>query len=88
VAVDCILRMLDSGIPENARKRRRIRSLAHIINLVAKAFLLGEKAEKVKDELAATERHKDDEEMSIFKLGHDPTVESVATGNEFAQQLI
>jgi hypothetical protein len=63
-AVDCILRMLDSSMPEDARKRRQIRCLAHIINLVAKAFLLGEKAEKVADELATAERHEDDDEIS------------------------
>jgi len=64
VAVDCILRMLDSGMPEDERKGRRIRCLAHVINLVAKAFLLGGKAETVADELVLAERHEDDEEIS------------------------
>jgi hypothetical protein len=55
VAVDCILRRLDSGMPEDERKRRRIRCLTHVINLVAKAFLLGGKAETVADELTLAE---------------------------------
>jgi hypothetical protein len=56
--------MLDSGMPENERKHRRIRCLTHVINLVAKAFLLGGKAETVADELILAERYDDEEGIS------------------------
>lgn len=51
VAVDIILHSLYPSMSETARKRRRLRCLAHVTNLVAKAFLLGPKAEETLDEL-------------------------------------
>ena len=51
VAVDIILRTLYPTMSDAARKRRRLRCLAHITNLVAQAFLLGPKANDVVDEI-------------------------------------
>ena len=45
VIVDYILRKAYPGMGKEARKRRRIRCLCHVTNLVAKAFLLGSKEE-------------------------------------------
>lgn len=56
VAVNIILRSLYPSMSETARKRRRLRCLAHVTNLVAKAFLLGPKAEETVDELNAAQR--------------------------------
>jgi hypothetical protein len=54
-AVNAILCSLYPTMSETARKRRRIRCLAHVTNLVAKAFLLGQKSEETKDELQVAE---------------------------------
>lgn len=59
VAVDRILRALHPDMSEGARKRRRLRCLAHVTNLVAKAFYLGPKAENIVDELVLAEHHAD-----------------------------
>lgn len=63
-AVDHILCSLYPEMSEKARKRRRLRCLAHVTNLVAKAFLLGQKAEEVVDELLIAEHHFDLEKIS------------------------
>lgn len=44
-AVDLILRTLYPKMSEKQRKRRRLRCLAHVVNLAAWAFLLGKKAD-------------------------------------------
>ena len=59
VAVDYILHSLYPQMSEEARKRRRLRCLAHVTNLVAQAFLLGWKAEDVADELHVAQLHAD-----------------------------
>jgi hypothetical protein len=56
VAVDRILHVLYPEMSEGARKRRRLRCLAHVTNLVAKAFYLGPKADDIVTELLAAER--------------------------------
>ena len=59
VAVDFILRSLYPEMSVEARKRRRIRCLAHISNLVAKSLLLGQKADNIADELDLAYQHAD-----------------------------
>jgi hypothetical protein len=59
VAVDCILRSLYPEMSKEARKRRRLRCLAHVTNLVAKAFYLGPKADDITDELLLAQLHAD-----------------------------
>ena len=44
---------------EEARKRRRLRCLAHVTNLVAKAFYMGPKADDIVDELLLGQHHAD-----------------------------
>ena len=59
VAVDRILRSLYPGMSEEARKRRRLRCLAHVTNLVAKAFYMGPKADDIVDEPLLGQHHAD-----------------------------
>jgi hypothetical protein len=59
VAVDRILHILYPEMSEEARKRRRLRCLAHVTNLVAKAFYLGPKADDIVTELLAAEHFED-----------------------------
>src|SRR5579871_3713855 len=47
-----------------ARKRCRLRCLLHVTNLVAKAFLLGRKAEDIADELYQAQYHRDFKKMA------------------------
>ena len=61
VAVDIILSKLYRDMDEKARKRRRLRCLAHVTNLVAKAFLMGPKGEEMTDELLLAQHHEDSE---------------------------
>jgi hypothetical protein len=70
-AVEHILCSLYPEMSTEARKRRRLRCLLHITNLVAKAFLLGRKAEDVADELSQAQYHADFKQMSRawYKLG-------------------
>lgn len=72
VAVDHILCSLYPEMSPAARKRRRLRCLAHVINLVAKAFLLGPKADDVTDELSAAQRHCDYEKLTAIWQNHGP----------------
>jgi hypothetical protein len=51
VAVDRIMSSLHPDMPEKQRKRRRLRCFNHITNLVAKAFLLGVKADETVNQL-------------------------------------
>jgi hypothetical protein len=70
VAVNAILRSLYPTMSETARKRRRIRCLAHVTNLVAKAFLLGEKSEETPDELRVAEHQEDSGRLATFWQKH------------------
>jgi hypothetical protein len=70
VAVNAILRSLYPTMSETARKRRRIRCLAHVTNLVAKAFLLGEKSEETPDELLVAEHQEDSGRLATFWQKH------------------
>ena len=72
VAVDHILRSLYPDMTAAARKRRRLRCLAHVINLVAKAFLLGPKADDVSDELFLAQRNCDFQKMAEIWRKHGP----------------
>lgn len=49
------------------QKQRRLRCIGHIINLVAQAFILGEKAEIFEQALTAAERGRDDE-VQLWQL--------------------
>ena len=49
---------------EKARKRRRLRCLAHVTNLVAKAFLLGQKADEFTEELLIAKHQTDSNKKS------------------------
>ena len=49
--VEIILKTLYPKMNEKQRRRRRLRCLGHIVNLAARAFLLGHGAEKTLDEL-------------------------------------
>ena len=55
-----------------ARKYRRLRCLAHIINLVARAFLLGPKADDMADELFLAQRHCDFKKLAAIWRNHGP----------------
>ena len=72
VAVDHILRSLYPWMTDVARKRRRLRCLAHVINLVARAFLLGPKADDVADELFLAQRHGDYKKLADIWRKHGP----------------
>ena len=63
-AVEHILCSLYPEMSNEARKRRRLRCLLHVTNLVAKAFLLGRKAEDIADELYQAQYHADFKKMS------------------------
>ena len=54
-----ILRSLYPDMSEEARKRRRLRCLAHVTNLIAKAFYMGPKAADIVDELLLGQHHAD-----------------------------
>lgn len=55
--------------PKNEHKRRRLRCMGHIINLVAQAFLLGEKQEMFEQALIKAERDQDkDEAIKLWQL--------------------
>ena len=72
MAVDHILCSLYPGMSAAARKRRRLRCLAHIINLVAKAFLLGPKADDVADELFLAQHQYDFQKLAAIWRKHGP----------------
>ena len=55
---------------KEARKRRRIRCLCHVTNLVAKAFLLGSKEENVTKNLLVAEHQSDFESISRIWKSH------------------
>jgi len=59
VAVDRIVSSLYPDLSERQRKHRRLRCLNHITNLIAKAFILGVKADETVDELLLAEHHED-----------------------------
>jgi hypothetical protein len=61
VAVNEILRALH---PEMSRKRRRLRCLAHVTNVIAKAFLLGQKADEFTEESLVAEHQSDTNKTS------------------------
>ena len=63
-AVEHILCSLYPEMSNEARKRRRLRCLLHVTNFVAKAFLLGRKAEDIADELYQAQYHADFKKMS------------------------
>lgn len=63
-AVEHILCSLYPQMSSQARKRRRLRCLLHVTNLVAKAFLLGRKAEDIADELYQAQYHADFKKMA------------------------
>jgi hypothetical protein len=48
--------------PKNEHKQRRLRCIGHVINLVAQAFLLGEKQEVFEQALAKAEQGEDEED--------------------------
>lgn len=56
--------------PRNEHKQRRLRCMGHIINLVAQAFILGEKQELFEQALAKAERSEDgqDEAIKLWQL--------------------
>jgi hypothetical protein len=57
-AVDLILQTLYPNMSEKQRKRRRLRCLAHVVNLAAQAFLLGKRSDTTLEELQlAYSRH-------------------------------
>jgi len=54
---------------KNEHKQRRLRCMGHIINLVAQAFLLGEKQEMFEQALAKAEKDQDkDEAIKLWQL--------------------
>jgi hypothetical protein len=61
VAVDVILSELFEDMNETSRKRRRLRCLAHVTNLVAKASLLGPKVDETAAELFLAQRYERDD---------------------------
>lgn len=75
VAIDHVLRRISPDMSREARGRRRIRCLAHVTNLIAKAFLLGQKAENFASSLhqaEAAEREGDSSEIASVWRKHGP----------------
>jgi hypothetical protein len=64
VAVDRVVSSLHPDMSEKQRKHCRLRCFNHITNLIAKAFLLGAKADETVDELTLAECHADFGEMA------------------------
>ena len=57
--VDLVLRKLYPEMSARQRRRRRLRCLGHVINLVAQAFLLGKQYQETLDQLELAYRRHD-----------------------------
>lgn len=64
--IDKVLRALYPDTSANQRKARRLRCFGHIVNLCARAFIVGKDAEKVCKDLATA--YRDNDMKTVEKL--------------------